>query len=195
MVRAGSQLDEGELLSLLKQRFGEDLVRRGLDLATGAIRLEKDHRLTDPGRGIFRDYGVASISRTESKVEFDLNALSPRCLSCGLAAGTICRHTIATLIAVNRQGFLPDDGIRRMVESSYGVAERGSDVARRVCPNCRKPLDIPSQIVCPKCGRGVCAECFRKEDRMCTKCYDMIVLGKKPKSGFVDVMKTLFRMK
>jgi len=188
-------LDEGDLLGLLRERFGDPLVKRGLDLAAGGVRLEKDHRMTDPGKGIFKDYGIASISRTETKVEFELDSLSPRCFSCGLAKGTICHHTIATLVAANRQGFLADDEIRRMVESLFGITERGADVARRVCPNCRRPLDIPSQIVCPKCGRAVCSDCYRKEDGMCSKCYDITVIGKKPKAGLGDVMKTLFRRK
>jgi hypothetical protein len=186
---------EEDLLRTLREKFGEALVKRSLELADGGVRLDKDHRMINPGKGIFRDFGVASIQRSESKVEFDLEELSPRCMSCGLSKGTVCHHNLAVLISANRQGFLPDEGIERMAGSLYGLRERGAEAARRLCPNCHRPLDITAQVICPKCGRGVCRDCYRVEDKMCSKCYDIQVLGNKPKAGLGDVLKGLFSRK
>jgi len=165
-----------------------------LELASGGVRLEKDHRMVRAAGGKmgFRDFGVASISRTESKVEFDFESLTPQCRACPLSSGAVCRHNLATVIAANQQGFLTDEEVRKMATSLYGVRERGAQVARRVCPNCGKPLDVNTQIVCPKCGRAVCPDCFVKEYGMCTKCYERTVLGKKPKAGLGDSVKALF---
>lgn len=187
-------MEEGELLSLLKEKFGDSLVERGLGLANGGVRLNKDHRMVRAGGGKmgFKDFGVAAISRSESKVEFDFESLSPQCQSCLLARGTICHHIIATLIAANREAFLSDDDITSMAKSLFGVRDRGSQVARRICPNCGKALDVNAQIVCPKCGRAVCRDCYRKEDGMCSKCYEIKVLGKKPSAGLGDSIKTLW---
>lgn len=190
-------MEEAELLQLLKDKFGELPVQRGLELAEGGVRFDKDHRMINPGKGLFKDFGVASISKSESKLEFDFDALSPQCMSCGLSRGTICHHAVATLIAANRQEFLDDGQIRRMVGELYGVRDRGAGAARRVCPNCRRPLEVTSQVICPKCGRGVCRDCYRREDGMCTKCYDVKVLGKKPEGGssIGDILKGFFGRK
>ena len=112
-------MEEGELLRLLKEKFGDSLVERGLGLANGGVRLNKDHRMVRAGGGKmgFKDFGVAAISRSESKVEFDFESLSPQCQSCLLARGTICHHIIATLIAANREAFLSDDDITKMAKS------------------------------------------------------------------------------
>lgn len=185
-------MDEEELLRLLEEKFGEALVKRGLDLVEGGVRLDKDRRMINPGKGIFRDFAVASISRSESKVEFDLEALSPQCLSCLLSRGTVCHHNVATLIAANREEFLSNDQVRKMLDSLFGVRDRGVQGARRVCPNCGKPLEITSQMICPKCGRGVCRDCYRKDHGMCSKCYERNVLGVKPQTSLVDVLKSLF---
>ena len=183
---------EEDLLTALRQKFGEPLVEKALDLVDGGIRLDRDHRMINPGRGIFKDFGVASISRSESKVEFNLEQPSPQCMSCGLSRGTVCHHNLAVLISANRQAFMPDDSIQKMADSLYGVRERGAEAARRLCPNCRRPLDITSQVICPKCGRGVCRDCYRPDDKMCSKCYDREVLGNKPKAGLGEVFKGLF---
>jgi hypothetical protein len=188
-------LEEEELLGILREKFAEAVVKRGLELADGGVRLDRDRRMLNPGKGVFGDFGVASISRSESKVEFDFSSLSPQCMSCGLSRGTVCHHAIATLIAAGRQGFLSDEEIRKMSEGLYGLRDRGSEGARRVCPNCRNALEVTSQIICPKCGRGVCGDCFRVEDQMCSKCHEMNVLGKKPKVGFGSVLKSLVSRK
>ena len=186
-------MDEEELLQRLRERFGDAVVQRGKELADAGVRLDKDHRMINPGMGIFKDYGVASIFRTESKVEFEFESLVPRCLSCGLTPGTICHHVVATLIAANRQGFLADEQIKKMSSSLLGVRERSAAEARRVCPICHRPLDISSQIVCPKCGRAVCPDCFKRDQGMCTACYERIVLGKKPGGGgILDALRSGF---
>ncbi len=181
-------MEETSLINALKERFGDTVVGRGTQLADGGVRLSRDHRMTNPAKGTFGDYGVAAISRSESKVEFDLESLQTQCLSCGLARGTICHHVVAVLVAANRQSFLTDDELRKMIGSLYGVRERGSQVARRICPSCRKPLEITSQIVCPKCGRAVCRDCYLREEGMCSKCHDVKVHGK-PKVGLGEVLK------
>jgi len=188
-------MEEEELLSLLREKFGDALVKRGLELADGGVRLDRDHRMINPGKGVFRDFGMASIQRSESKVQFDLESLVPQCMSCGLSAGTVCHHNIAVLIAANRQEFLTDEQVRKMSGSIFGVRERGAQAARRVCPNCKQPLEITSQVICPKCGRGVCRDCYMSEQGMCNKCYDINVMGNKPKAGLGDVLGGLFRKK
>ena len=185
------EMDEEDLLQKLQGRFGEAVVQRGKELAEAGVRLDKDHRMINPGKGLFKDYGVASIFRSESKVEFDFESLVPRCLSCGLTPGTICHHVVAALIAANRQGFLNDEQIQKMTSSLFGVRERSAAVARRVCPICHRPLDISTQIVCPKCGRAVCPDCFIKDQGMCKACYERTVLRKKPEGGgLLDAIKS-----
>ena len=179
----------------MREKFGDALVRRGKDLAEGGVRLDRDHRMINPGKGVFRDFGMASIQRSESKVQFDLESLVPQCMSCGLSAGTVCHHNIAVLIAANRQGFLSDEQVRKMSGSIFGVRERGAQAARRVCPNCKQPLEITSQVICPKCGRGVCRDCYMGEHGMCNRCYDINVMGNKPKVGLGNVLSGLFRRK
>lgn len=187
-------MEEGELLDILRDKSSEASVERGLSLANGGVRLEKDHRMVRGKGGIqaFKDFGVASISRTESKVEFRMDSPVPKCGVCPLSAGAICHHLIAAVIAINRQGFLDDDALKTMVEGMYRAEDRGSSAAMRVCPNCKKPLDINAQVICPECGRGVCRNCYREEDRMCTKCYKIKVLGERPQGGLLDSIKGFF---
>ncbi len=187
---------EDELLSLLRAKFKEPRIQEGLKLADAGVRLQKDHTMVDAGKGKFKDVGVASISRTESKVELDLGSLSPRCLSCGLSRGAVCKHNIAVVIASNRQGFLPDEDIRKLVGALYMAGDKGAELAGRVCPSCRKPLEVTAQAVCPSCGRAVCPDCYRKQDRMCASCYDVKVLGKRVmpagmRAGARDILKPL----
>ena len=188
-------MDEEELLGPLREKFGEALVKKGLELADGGIRLDRDHRMINPGKGEFKDFGMASIQKSESKVQFDFDRLSPHCMSCGLSPGTVCHHNLAVLIAANRQEFLSDADVRRMSESIFGLRERGAQAARRVCPNCKQPLEITSQVICPKCGRGVCRDCYMKQQGMCNKCYDINVMGNKPKASLGDVLGSLFSRK
>ena len=187
---------EDELLSLLRAKFKEPRIQEGLKLADAGVRLTKDHTMVDAGKGKFKDVGIASIYRTESKVELDLASLSPRCLSCGLSRGAVCRHNISLVIAANRQGFLPDEDIHKLVGGLYETKDKGAELATRVCPSCRRPLEVTSQVVCPNCGRAVCPDCYRNQDRMCARCYDVKVLGKRfmpagVKAGAKDVLRPL----
>jgi len=164
---------------LLKSKFGEDLVREGLRLADAGVFFRKDRIMVDPGKGRFKDIGTASVSKTESKVEFDPESLSTRCLSCGPSAGGVCQHKLAVAVACNRQGFLTDDMIIRLIDTLHGPAKEGSRLSARICPNCKGPLDVASQIICPSCGHAVCPNCYRPGNRMCSRCYEVEFEGKR----------------
>ncbi len=187
-------MEEEELLSLLRGRFEDQVIDKGLRLADGGVKLEKDHRMVRQENGTmgFNDFAAASISKSETKVEFSMDSTKPGCKACPQPPGTICPHVVATIIAANRQGFLADEQLKNIVSSLSTINERGASAARRVCPNCGQPLDINSQKICPECGRGVCPDCYRSEDSLCTKCYKIKVLGEKPEADLLGSIKNFF---
>lgn len=40
-----------------------------------------------------------------------------------------------------------------------------------VCRGCKKPVDAKSAYFCPVCGDRLCADCAKKTDGACRRCF------------------------